>query len=352
MQILAGREDYFGATIETEALSLAAGAWLAGKKTAVFCQNSGLGNLVSPLSSLNAPFEIPSLLVIGWRGKPGTKDEPQHTMMGETTPAILRLMGVNCHELPSDQATAHNMVSEAFNHIENTGESVALLVSNGTFEPLQSVSGQSASECDNNPSNTIHSDSRLNGPLPSRIDALRSIVAHIPAQAAVIATTGKSGRELYAINDKDQNFYMVGSMGSASSIGLGIALNTERPVIVLDGDGAALMRLGTMATVGRTHAPNMVHVIMDNQVHDSTGGQPTGARHVNFPAVAAACRYQSATSCDDTTGLAAALITALEKPGPHLVHVRIKPGSLSGLARPAIAPRDVARRFRAFLRNG
>jgi len=351
MSVLANRENYVGAAIETDALAMCAGAWLAGKKTAVFCQNSGLGNLISPLSSLNEPFAIPTLLVIGWRGKPGETDEPQHRLMGETTRQILAAMNVVSFELPTMASEASHILDEAFSLMERSGKPVALLVSPETFKTVGTVIRPKVRTAVTIGHKTVVNDVKTGADYPSRYDVLKALSAQLPENTAVIATTGKCGRELYSIDDKAQHFYMVGSMGSASAIGLGAALNTTRTVVVLDGDGAALMRLGTMATIGRVGPSNLIHIILDNQAHDSTGGQPTGSEAINFSAVASACGYASATSCDDISTAVDALEKHLPDSGPHLLHIRINTGSLAGLSRPAIQPHEVARRFQTFLNS-
>jgi phosphonopyruvate decarboxylase len=192
-------------------------------------------------------------------------------------------------------------------------------------------------------------DLRAGGTRPTRAAVLERLLAHLPAAAAVIATTGKTGRELFTLADRPQHLYQVGSMGCASAMGLGVALHTDRPVVVLDGDGAALMKLGTLATIGARAPANLVHVVLDNGVHDSTGGQPTVSPSVEFDAVALACGYATGTACDDAAGVAQAVTAALAAPGPHLVHARIAPGSLEHLGRPTVTPAEVARRFRSFL---
>jgi phosphonopyruvate decarboxylase len=167
--------------------------------------------------------------------------------------------------------------------------------------------------------------------------------------AAIIATTGKCGRELFTIEDRKQHIYQVGSMGCAGPMGLGVALNSTRPVIVLDGDGAALMKLGAFATIGAMGPENLVHVILDNGVHDSTGGQPTVSPSVDFAGVALSCGYAGAALADDPDGFEKAFVVALATPGPHLILVRIRPGSLDSLGRPTLSPRDIADRFKEFL---
>ncbi len=351
MRLLADRPDYVGAVIETDALALCAGAWLAGRKAAVFCQNSGLGNLISPLSSLNAPFAIPTLLVIGWRGRPGEQDEPQHAVMGETTRQMLAAMNVASFELPKSSEAMNRTLDDAVAVIDNTGKSAALLVGPGTFHALHPAMKTGNDHTRPIKKHTTVCDLKTGKELPTRYAVLEALVGAMPTKAAVIATTGKCGRELYSVADKNQHFYMVGSMGSASAIGLGVAVNSDRPVVVVDGDGAALMRLGTMATAGMLQPANYIHLLLDNETHDSTGGQPTGSHTVDFCALAAACGYETATSCDDTGTFITAFNKCLKASGPHLLHCRIKPGSIANLIRPATAPAEVARRFRAFLKN-
>lgn len=351
MRILVRRPDYMGAVIETDALALCAGAWLTGQKTAAFCQNSGLGNLISALSSLNAPFEIPTLLVIGWRGKPGQQDEPQHMLMGQTTRQMLAAMNVVSFELPTTSKDAMQTLDKAMAVIANTGKSAVLLVGPETFEAARPTAETSGIPEAKPQRPTVVCDLKSSAVPPARYDVLEALANAVPKEAALIATTGKCGRELYTVADKDQHFYMVGSMGSASAIGLGAATNTDRPIVVIDGDGAALMRLGTMATVGLKRPANFVHLILDNEAHDSTGGQPTGSHAVDFCTVATACGYATATSCNSIKSFVEILDKCLSTKGPHLLHCRIMPGSIADLARPAVGPADVAKRFKVFLKS-
>ena len=337
--------DYVGAASEGEAVAVAAGAWLAGRRTVVMCQNSGLGNTVNPLTSLNHPFRIPTLLIVTWRGQPGLGDEPQHELMGQVTASLLDTIAIGHAGFPS-QADAVAATLERAERAMAAGDlPFALIMEKGSVrddgldQPDQPIRPRGRIE-----------DLRQDGERPARIDLLHAVQALVPGEAAVVATTGKTGRELFTCEDRPQQLYQVGSMGCASAMGLGIALNTQRPVLVLDGDGAALMKLGTVATVG-AHAPgNLIHVVLDNGVHDSTGGQATVSPNVDFAAVAQACGYPRAFRCDSEAGFARALEAAfVESPRPVLIHALIAPGSRAGLGRPTIAPRDVARRFRSFL---
>ena len=278
--------NYVGAASEGEAVAVAAGAWLAGRRTVVMCQNSGLGNTVNPLTSLNHPFRIPTLLIVTWRGQPGLKDEPQHELMGEVTGSLLDAIAIGHAGFPKEVDAVAAALDRAERAMAADELPFALIMEKG------SVRDDGLDQ----PDQPIHprgevADLRQGGERPARIDLLRCIQALVPAAAAVVATTGKTGRELFTCEDRPQQLYQVGSMGCASAMGLGIALNTERPVLVLDGDGAALMKLGALATIG-AHAPgNLIHVVLDNGVHDSTGGQATVSPNVDFAAVAQACGY-------------------------------------------------------------
>ncbi len=335
---------YVGAASEGEAVAIAAGAWLAGRQTVVMCQNSGLGNAVNPLTSLNTPFRIPMLLVVTWRGQPGLADEPQHALMGEITHNLLSVMRLGHAAFPQTAEALDHAFTHARAEMERSSLPFALVTQKGdladealdeTPRPLPKAGGRTEL-CEL-------------GPRPSRVEILARVLALAPAEAPVIATTGKTGRELFTLQDRAQHLYQVGSMGCAAPMGLGLALTTGRRTIVLDGDGAALMKLGALATIGAYQPPGLLHVLLDNGVHDSTGGQATVSASVDFAGVALSCGYAHAFSCDTEAGFASAFTDALGRAGPVLLHVRIRPGSMEKLGRPTIAPHEVARRFRDFV---
>jgi phosphonopyruvate decarboxylase len=338
---------YVGATSEGEAVAIAAGAWLAGRGTAVMCQNSGLGNAVNPLTSLNTPFRIPTLLIVTWRGQPGLQDEPQHELMGRITQSLLQVMELPHRRFPDRAENLGPVMEEAREAMARTGLPFALVLEKGSLRD----------EVLDEPVRAVHPPGQLValiglGPLPSRIAVLERVLAVVPDDMPIIATTGKAGRELFTLADREQHLYQVGSMGCASPMGLGVAMTSGRRVLVLDGDGAALMKLGSMATIGAYQPAGLLHVLLDNGVHDSTGGQATVSAGVDFAAVALACGYRAGFVCDSEAGFAEAFGQALASEGPVLVHVRIRPGSLEKLGRPTIAPHEVAQRFRGFLARG
>jgi phosphonopyruvate decarboxylase len=336
--------EYVGATSEGEAVAIAAGAWLAGQKTVVMCQNSGLGNAVNPLTSLSFPFRIPTLLVVTWRGQPGIGDEPQHELMGKVTGTLLDTLRVPHRPFPAAREDVEPILALADAEMGHSDLPFGLVMAKDTVRD----DGLDEKPPEPRPPG-VRRDLREHGPRPARVQVLERFLALVSPAAAVVATTGKCGRELFTLADRPQHLYQVGSMGGASAMGLGVALQTRRPVVVLDGDGAALMKLGNLATIGSRAPANLVHVILDNGVHDSTGGQATVSASVDFAAVALACGYASGASADSLAGFEQALGAACRTTGPHLIHARIAPGSLARLGRPTVKPSEVARRFRAFL---
>ncbi len=341
-----GALDYVAAASEGEAVAIASGAWLAGRGTVVMCQNSGLGNAVNPLTSLNFPFRIPTLMIVTWRAGPGLTDEPQHELMGAITPRLLDLIRVAHRPFPASEEAVAPALDAARAEMERTGLPFALIMEKGSV--ADDGSEADAPEMPRQEADKAR-DLTRGGPRPARIAAIERLLAVVPDTAAVIAATGKCGRELFTLGDREQHLYQVGSMGCAAAMGLGVALNSERPVVVLDGDGAALMKLGSLATIGACAPANLVHIVLDNETYDSTGGQPTVSPGVDFAAAALACGYRRAFTCDDLSGFETAAASALASAGPSLLHARIARGSMKDLGRPTVKPFEVARRFKAFL---
>ena len=342
--------QYVSMANEGDAVALIAGVALAGGRNSrdgrgiTMMQNSGLGNAVSPLTSLAWTFRLPQLLIVTWRGQPGLKDEPQHELMGRITQSLLDVIEVPHRRLPDDPDALGPVMHEARATMARTSLPFALILEKGTIrdEPLDEppqtapVPGQGV-------------DLREGASRPTRLALLEIVLTSIPDEVPIVATTGKTGRELFTLADREQHIYQVGSMGCASPMGLGVAMTTGRRTVVLDGDGAALMKLGSMATIGAYRPSGLLHVLLDNGVHDSTGGQATASPSVDFAAVALACGYRRAFTCDSAAGVAGALRQAMVADGPVLVHALIRPGSLEKLGRPTIAPHEVAQRFRGFL---
>lgn len=339
-------ENHVIAANEGSAVGLAAGHHLAtGTVPVIYLQNSGLGNAVNPLLSLADPevYGMPMVVVIGWRGEPGVKDEPQHELMGQITSRLLALAGVHGEPFPLAAADIEPVLARAVAHMRATGQPVGLVQPKGAIapRPLDEVRAE--------PAPRVAPVDFGGAGLPRRMDVLALLRDKLPESAGLVATTGHTGRELFTLQDHAGHLYCVGSMGGASAIGLGAALNCEREIAVLDGDGAALMKLGNMATIGAEAPARFTHVLLDNGRHLSTGGQATVSAHVDFAAIAAACGYRFAARAGGLAEAGAALDAALVVPGPRFVHVKVAAEEVAGLGRPTVAPREVARRFRAHL---
>lgn len=338
--------DYVGASSEGEAIAIAAGGWLAGRNGTVLFQNSGLGNAVNPLTSLAAVFRIPLLLVCTWRGEPGKPDEPQHEVMGKITQQLLTLMGIPHRPFPASVGQATNFLKQADEWMTTSRLPFAFVLKKGDLPEVDLIASPAAQIR----AGSI-ADYRTGEVNCARHEILESFLSLRSENTVVVSTTGKCSRELFSLCDDERHFYQVGSMGCASGMGLGIALNSSAETVVIDGDGALLMKLGCLATVGAAGPRNLRHVVLDNQTYDSTGGQPTSAHAVDFALTAHACGYSYVARCDDRAGFEEAFAEARSVKGPSLIHVKIRPGSMEKLGRPTITPPDVASRFRTALQS-
>ena len=352
---------YLSMANEGDAVALIAGVALAGDARAPYgrgiamMQNSGLGNAVSPLTSLTWTFRLPQLLIVTWRAQPGIADEPQHALMGPITPDMLKIMEIPWELFPTESEQIGPALERAIAHMDQTGRPYALVMQKGSVAayPLkaglgairgrsdgatQAIAGARDTAADARPS-------RQDAP-PSRQDALRAVVAQTsPDSTVLLASTGFCGRELYAIDDRPNHLYMVGSMGCVVPMALGLAL--ARPdirVIALDGDGAALMRLGAFATVGAYGPPNLWHLLLDNGVHDSTGGQATVSPRISFATMAAACGYASSLETSDL-GQISSWLNEPPADGARFARLFIRAGTPSDLPRPAVTPVEVKTRL-------
>ena len=335
---------YIPAANEGDAVAVATGAWLGGGMPGVVvCQNSGLGNAVSPLTSLVSTVSAPFLAFVGWRGGPNTPDEPQHDLMGRITPALLELCDVEVLEIGGSEGAILGATRSAFERVMQ-GRRVAILIENNV---LSGSGGDRATPSVPGSLQTL--DVRVFGDRPARVAVLRELVDSAPADTALISTTGKTSRELFTISDRAPQFYQVGAMGCVGALALGVTQATARRVVAIDGDGAALMRLGALSTIGAMAPTNLVHLLLDNERHDSTGGQRTTSNTTDLADVALACGYRRVARCDLIDGVRAALRWAWEASGPAMVHVKIAGGSMEPLGRPNMAPATYARRFREFM---
>jgi phosphonopyruvate decarboxylase len=340
---------YVSVANEGDAVALIAGVALAGgrRRGVSMMQNSGLGNAVSPLTSLTWTFRLPQLLIVTWRAQPGVPDEPQHALMGPITPKMLETMEIPWELFPSEIDAVGPALDRATAYMDETGRPYALVMQKGTVAPyaLKSGAGMAARTAP-----TVRASLEPLRLAPearaSRQDALREVVARTPAGAtAVLASTGFCGRELYAIDDRPNQLYMVGSMGCVVPLALGLALaRPDLRVVALDGDGAALMRMGAFATVGAYGPPNLQHLLLDNGVHDSTGGQATVSAQVSFAEIAAACGYASSLETEEVSRIGSWLG---EPPiaGPRFARLLTRAGTPDGLPRPSVTPIDVKTRL-------
>ena len=337
-----GELRYVAAANEGDAVAIAAGSALGGVPAVAMFQNSGLGNAVSPLTSMTHTFRIPVLLIVTWRGEPGgAADEPQHELMGRITPQMLELMDIPWAPFPEADADIAPALDRALAHFQRESRPFALVMHKGSVADAKLGTAPAATRRTRVPA----------VPLPAARHTRRDMLAAIRAATAgdvLVATTGYTGRELYALGDSPNQFYMVGSMGCAASLALGLALaQPKRRIVAIDGDGALLMRLGALCTVGAELPANLVHVLLDNGLHESTGGQATASLTVDFCALAAASGYPSAAAAAEPAALEARV--ADRRPGLRFIHAPILPGIPERLPRPVISPAEVAARLRAHL---
>lgn len=336
---------YLAASVEGEAVAAVAGVWLAGGMGAVLLQNSGLGNAVNPLASLLLPYRIPALLVVSWRGQPGTEDAVHHAPMGQATLRLLNAFGVPYRVLGT--ASDLDQLAGEIQSMLSDRKPVAVVVPRGVLKKTPAAWTQAVSEDSGRPADIA---SFTGGTLPGREEVVAAFLDRFGSHATV-STTGYTSRTLSTFGPHPQHFYMQGSMGFALAIALGcLWVDSRRPVCVLDGDGALLMRLGSLPTAGHLRPRNLVHLVLDNGTYASTGGQPTAASNTDFAAIAQACGYTRTAKCAGRNALGPALEWASEAlgQGPVLLHVRMS-GAESGAAeRPEAPPDFIASEFRSW----
>lgn len=334
------QDKHIIAANEGTSVAIAAGYHMATRKfPLVYMQNSGLGNTINPLLSLVHPkvYKIPMLLLIGWRGEPGKKDEPQHMVQGKIMNSLITDVGISYEVLPDYEDGAAAALDLALFHMKNRGSPYAFLVRRQCFVKYD-----------------IKNPVTSNYPL-SREQAIEVIIDKLGKYDVAVGTTGFPSRELYEMRIKkgqsiQQDFYCVGSMGHASSIAMGIALaKPSKKVYCFDGDGAFLMHMGAAAQIGARNVANFRHILLNNGSHDSVGGQPTIGFDVNFPMVAEACGYKYVASVTTPEEINAAFQAMEKVNGAAFLEIKLRRKTRKDLGRPKSEPKDNKELFMQFL---
>lgn len=314
---------------EGSATALACGYHMAtGKIPMIYMQNSGEGNMVNPMLSLadRDVYSIPMLIVIGWRGEPGVHDEPQHVKQGKVTCDLLDAMKIPYEVLSENEAELPGQFEKAYKYIKENNAQYAFVIRKNTFDEYKLV-------------NNIPVEGKM-----SREEAIEKIMLSADDKTAFVSTTGMASRELYELRVKhnqahDRDFLTVGGMGHCSQIALAIAMNkADRQVYCIDGDGASIMQMGGMATIGTRNPSNMVHFVMNNGAHDSVGGQPTVGRQIDLCAIAAGCGYENVVKVETPEELDAVLHDDETKSKLTFVEVLVTKGARKDLGRPKSTP--------------
>jgi len=329
---------------ECEAISVASGYHLStGKIGVVYMQNSGLGKTVNPLTSICDPdvYSIPLILMVGWRGEPGKKDEPQHKKMGKIMIPLLETLKIPYRQIPSDINEGKKVIREIKNISMKSKKPVALIVKKGII---------TTEDCNE------HSDNEKNKLEMKREDAIKAIIDKLKGNEIIVSTTGKTSRELYEYRierkEKPRDFYTVGGMGCAAAISLGIALHKpKKKIFVFDGDGSIIMQMGSLATIGHYKPENLNHIVFDNCAHDSTGGQTTVSKTVDFKKIAVACGYKNVKTVEKKKDLTKAIKNIFSIKGPNMIIVNVKKGSRENLGRPTTTPKENKDSFMQYIKE-
>jgi phosphonopyruvate decarboxylase len=338
--------EYVMASNEGDAVAICSGAALGGKKSVALMQNSGLTNAVSPLTSLNYIFRLPVLGFVSLRGEPGIPDEPQHELMGTITHKMLELMQVKWEYLSTNITEARKQLDRA-NSIIEQNQTFFFVVKKDTFEKV-SLKEQKLIKTNN----IVKFPKKTTDALPLRWDVLEKLNQLKNQNTVHLATTGKTGRELYEIEDAPNNLYMVGSLGCISSLGLGLALvKPEKEIIVMDGDGSLLMRMGALPTNAYYKPSNMMHILLDNNAHDSTGGQATISHNIDFVEIAASSGYEVSKYAHSMEELEKFYKEWQGNKRLTFVQIRIAKGAKKEPGRPKVKPYEVKERLMKFI-NG
>jgi len=326
---------------EGNCVAIAAGYHLAtGKTPVVYMQNSGEGNIINPVASLlnDKVYAIPMIFVIGWRGEPGTKDEPQHIYQGEITLKLMEDMGIRTFIINPDTCEEElKLVMKEYELVLAQGKNVAFVIRKNALSYDEKVK-------------------YFNNNVMLREDIIKHIT-DISGEDPIVSTTGKASRELFEIREaKEQDhkydFLTVGSMGHSSSIALGVAINKPNTKIwCVDGDGAMLMHMGSMAILGSYKPSNFVHIVINNGAHETVGGMPTVAKDIDIVAIAKACGYPNAVCVNDFSQLDSELLAAKERKELSLIEVKCSIGAREDLGRPTTTALENKQKFMKYLQE-
>ncbi len=327
---------------EGNAVAMAAGYHLGtGKLPLVYMQNSGLGNAVNPLLSLCDPdvYSIPMLIMIGWRGEPGFPDEPQHVKQGKIQLELLETMDIPYVVISKDERNIKQKITTGIEQTIKENRPFVFLIKRGTFEKYRIP------------------EPIIDNSLMTREESLETILSQLPNDCIIVSTTGLTSREIFEIREKNRephfrDFLTVGSMGHCSSIAHGISIaQPNRQVICIDGDGSLIMHMGSLSTVGKLKPPNFFHVLINNYVHESVGGQETSAKFIDMVNLVKSNGYRSVFSVEDGSRLKSQLEDFLKSNGPCFLEIRVRPGSRNDLGRPTVKPVDNKIAFMDFLKK-
>lgn len=327
---------------EGGAIALASGYHLStGKIGLVYMQNSGQGNSVNPLISLadQEVYSFPILLLIGWRGEPKQKDEPQHVKQGKITLDLLTALEIPYEILPDSLEEAGKILEKGVKYMKEKKAPFALVVKKNTFEKYDLK-------------NKVGNSFELN-----REDAIKLVMDNLSSNDVIISTTGKTSRELFEYREEleqghDKDFLTMGSMGHASQIALGVALQKpEKQIYCLDGDGAVIMHMGSLAIIGQQSPRNFKHIIFNNGAHDSVGGQPTAGFEIDLQLIAKACNYNTSFKAETVEEINEKMNLIKSAEGPALLEIKINKGARKDLGRPTISPKENKKKFMEFLNN-
>lgn len=342
VQTYQGKMSHYVTANEGAAVGVAIGSYLAtGRPACVYMQNSGIGNAVNPLASLanKDVYGVPVLFIVGWRGEPGVKDEPQHVFQGKVTCQLFETLAVACHVVDQNTTEAEmDAVLRKAGEALAQGEQFAIIVKKGTFEKEAPFSWS-------------------NGNPMVREEVLGRILRTLPRDVVIVSTTGKISRELYEQSDAifgghDNIFMTVGGMGHASMIALGIAeKRPDKKIVCIDGDGAALMHMGALPFIAARAPKNFYHIVINNMAHESVGAMPTGCQQASFARIAAAAGYRGADRLETPEDVDRIGGFVREEEGPVLLEIPVSLGARSDLGRPKESARENKESFMAFLKG-